>query len=84
MFESFVLIAAALAPPPAFTDGDGAVPLSFCQVARPIYVQAADYQYLSSTVHGRALLDDLERLNQAYVDLCADVPRTIFKQPPGK
>jgi len=79
MFEPLVLVAAVLAAQPVPKNENSGAPLSFCQVARPIYVQIEDYRYLQSTDHGKVLLDDLERFNQAIVNLCGDVPRTIVK-----
>jgi len=73
MNKAILLAVAVLASP---TSGDGAI--SFCEVATPIYVQVTDYQYLQSTVHGRSLLDNIELHNQKIIDLCGDLPRTMF------
>ena len=72
MIKPAILALAVLAP-----NGDDAI--SFCEVAKPIYVQVTDYQYLQSTAHGRTLLDGIETHNQKIIDLCGDLPRTMIR-----
>ena len=76
MIKSTLLALAVLARPAV--NGNDAI--SFCEVAKPIYVQAQDYRYLQSTAHGRTLLDGIELHNQKIIDLCdGNIPRTIIR-----
>jgi len=75
MIKSTLLALAVLAPPA--TNGEDAI--SFCEVAKPIYVQTADYRRLKSTTHGQTLLDSIELHNQKIIDLCGNLPRTIIR-----
>ena len=71
------LLALAVLVPPAVNGEDA---ISFCEVAKPIYVQAKDYRYLQSTAHGQSLLDGIELHNQKIIDLCdGNIPRTIIR-----
>jgi len=75
MIKSTLLALAVLAPP-ATNDRDA---ISFCEVAKPIYVQTTDYRRLQSTTHGQTLLDSIELHNQKIIDLCGNLPRTLIR-----
>jgi len=53
--------------------------MSFCDIAKPLYVQMQDYLYLNSTDHGKQLLEWISDHNEKIIELCGDIPRTLIK-----
>jgi len=53
--------------------------MSFCDVAKPIYVYMKDFIYLNSTEHGRQLLEWIRDHNQNILNICGEVSRTLIK-----
>jgi hypothetical protein len=53
--------------------------MTFCDIAKPIYVKMQDYLYLNSTDHGKQLLEWISYHNDKIIELCRDIPRTLIE-----